>query len=121
MAPARPVLPSLKTRIRVFRDEANAFGPGKADLLESLLQTGSLNRSASAMKMSYVKALALVHAMNECFAEPLVLLTRGGSKGGGTQVTEAGQVVLAEYRAMCAASESAAAPGWKRLKRLLKK
>jgi len=45
-------LASLKVRIRVMRGEDNAFGPGKAQLLESLLETGSLNRSASGMKMS---------------------------------------------------------------------
>jgi molybdate transport system regulatory protein len=98
----------------------DAFGPGKAQLLESLLGTASLNRTASAMKMSYVKALALVRAMNAHFQEPLVVLTRGGAKGGGTQVTEIGRKVLAEYQAMCAASEAAAQPAWKRLRKLLR-
>lgn len=111
---------SLKIRVRVIRGEADAFGPGKAQLLESLLETGSLNRSATAMKMSYVKALALVRAMNEAFAEPLVVLTRGGSQGGGTQVTDAGRRVLVEYQAMCEASESAVRPAWDRLEQLLK-
>ena len=76
---------SVKVRLRVVCGEADAFGPGKAQLLESLLETGSLNRSASAMKMSYVKALALVRAMNAHFAEPLVVLSRGGKDGGGAQ------------------------------------
>lgn len=103
-----------------MRGEDNAFGPGKADILESLLLTGSLNRTASSMKMSYVKALALVKAMNTHFAQPLVELSRGGKQGGGALVTEAGKKVLAEYRDMREASEAAALPGWRRLRRLVK-
>lgn len=103
-----------------MRGEEDALGPGKAQLLESLLETGSLNRTASAMKMSYVKALALVRAMNENFREPLVALSRGGKQGGGTQVTDMGRKVLAEYQAMREASEAAVLPGLRRLKRLVK-
>ena len=106
--------------MRIARGGDFAFGPGKAQVLESLLKTGSLNRTASAMKMSYVKALALVHTMNAHFTKPLVVLSRGGSHGGGAQVTEAGKKVLAEYLAMQAASEKAAQPGWKKLRKSLK-
>jgi molybdate transport system regulatory protein len=113
-------LASLNVRIRVMRADENAFGPGKADILESLLETGSLNRTASGMKMSYVKALSLVHAMNDLFREPLVELSRGGKQGGGAQVTDFGRKVLAEYRAMCEASEMAGRPAWRRLRKLLK-
>ena len=112
--------PQLKLRLRMACEGDDAFGPGKAQLLESLLETASLNRTASAMKMSYVKALALVRAMNAHFHEPLVVLTRGGAKGGGTQVTDTGRKVLAEYQAMCADSEAAAQPSWRRLRKLLR-
>jgi molybdate transport system regulatory protein len=112
--------PELKLRLRMACGRDDAFGPGKAQLLESLLETASLNRSASAMKMSYVKALALVRSMNLHFREPLVVLTRGGAKGGGTQVTDTGRKVLAGYHSMCAASEAAARPEWRKLRRFLK-
>ena len=103
-----------------MRGDEDAFGPGKAQLLESLLDTGSLNRTSSAMKMSYVKALALVRAMNAHFIAPLVVLSRGGKQGGGTQVTDTARKVLAEYHAMREASEAAALPSWRRLRKLLK-
>ena len=118
--PAASPTSSIKVRLRVTRGEEDAFGPGKAQLLESLLQTGSLNRSASAMKMSYVKALALVRAMNEHFRAPLVELSRGGKQGGGTQVTASGRKVLEQYQAMRDATEAAAQPMWRRLRRLVK-
>jgi len=72
------------------------------------------------MKMSYVKALALVRAMNAHFAEPLVVLSRGGTKGGGAQVTDTGRLVLSKYQAMRLASERAAQPAWTGIRRLLK-
>jgi molybdate transport system regulatory protein len=50
----------------------------------------------------------------------LVLLTRGGTKGGGAQVTETGRLVLSKYHAMRLASEKAAQPAWKRIRGLLK-
>lgn len=111
---------AIKVRVRVTHGESDAFGPGKAQLLESLLETGSLNRSAIAMKMSYVKALALVRAMNAHFREPLVVLSRGGKQGGGTEVTAWGRKVLVEYHAMRKASEAAALPAWRKLRRLVK-
>lgn len=113
--------PTLKVRVRIMaEDEQIAFGPGKAQLLESLLTTGSLNRTAAEMKMSYVKALALTRTMNEQFAQPLVELARGGRQGGGTQVTALGRKVLTEYQAMAAATEKAARPSWRRLRKLLR-
>jgi molybdate transport system regulatory protein len=111
---------TLKIRVRVTRGDADAFGPGKAQLLESLLETGSLNRSARDLKMSYVKALALVRAMNTHFSEPLVTLSRGGRQGGGTQVSKLGTQVLAEYSALHKSCEKAAQSRWRRLQKLLK-
>lgn len=111
---------NLKVRIRVVSGDSDAFGPGKAQLLESLLETSSLNQSAIAMKMSYVKALALVRSMNTHFREPLVELSRGGKHGGGTRVTDTGKAVLARYQAMQAASEVAAKTEWRKLRKLLK-
>ncbi len=116
----RATPPQLKLRIRVQCDSEDAFGPGKAQLIESLLETASLNRTASTMKMSYVKALALVRAMNTQFTGPLVQLTRGGKQGGGTRVTDLGRKVLAEYHAMRSSGERALQPSWKRFQRWLK-
>ncbi|HSI14349.1 MAG TPA: hypothetical protein VK961_20030 [Chthoniobacter sp.] len=112
--------PALKVRVRIMSGDDIAFGPGKAELLESLLTTGSLNRTATQMKMSYVKALALTKTMNTQFSGPLVELARGGRQGGGTQVTELGRKVLAEYQTMAEATEKAARPSWQRLRKLLR-
>ncbi|MCL4189264.1 MAG: LysR family transcriptional regulator [Rhodobacteraceae bacterium] len=74
------------------------LGPGKAELLEGIRQTGSIAAAGRRMTMSYKRAWMLVEEMNRAFRDPLVASTRGGAKGGGAQLTEAGEAVLANYR-----------------------
>jgi len=88
--------PSL--RIRIVFDEDAMLGPGKADLLERIRETGSIAAAGRAMSMSYKRAWMLVEDMNRAFRDPLVDSTRGGAKGGGARLTEAGETVLAHYR-----------------------
>jgi molybdate transport system regulatory protein len=75
-----------------------AIGPGKADLLEAIAQSGSISESARRLGMSYRRAWLLVDTMNRCFREPVVASATGGSGGGGAQVTPFGRKVLATYR-----------------------
>jgi molybdate transport system regulatory protein len=95
-ASAAPQQPRLRIRV-IFGDEI-MLGPGKADLLERIRETGSISAAGRAMAMSYKRAWSLVEQMNAAFREPLVESVRGGSKGGGARLTEAGETVLAHYR-----------------------
>ncbi|HUF20567.1 MAG TPA: winged helix-turn-helix domain-containing protein [Burkholderiales bacterium] len=92
----------------MFR-KAIAMGPGKADLLEAIEQTGSISAAARKMRMSYRRAWLLVDTMNQCFAKPLVATATGGSHGGGAQITEFGREVLRRYREMDSAASAAVA------------
>lgn len=92
----RPGPASLRIRI-AFGDEA-MFGPGKADLLERIAEHGSIAAAGRTMGMSYKQAWTLVEEMNAAFREPLVAPARGGAKGGGAALTDAGRTVLAHYR-----------------------
>ncbi len=74
------------------------LGPGKADLLERIGETGSIAAAGRAMSMSYKRAWMLVMEMNAAFRDPLVESTRGGARGGGARLTDAGSTVLAHYR-----------------------
>ncbi|QJQ00802.1 winged helix-turn-helix domain-containing protein [Herbaspirillum rubrisubalbicans] len=91
---------SKTLRVRVMQGDTIAFGPGKADLLQAIAQTGSISGAAREMGMSYRRAWLLVEEMNRCFASPLVATATGGPRGGGAAVTELGQEVLARYRRM---------------------
>lgn len=91
-----PDRPSLRIRI-VFGEDA-MLGPGKADLLERIRETGSIAAAGRSMGMSYKRAWLLVEEMNNAFRIPLVESTRGGTRGGGARLTDAGGEVLANYR-----------------------
>ena len=74
------------------------IGPGKADLLQYIEETGSIAGAGRKLGMSYKRAWMLVETLNDMFAEPLVKSSRGGAKQGGAHLTEAGARVLALYR-----------------------
>ena len=87
-----------KTRIRILLGAAFAIGPGKADLLQAIAQTGSISAAARSMDMSYRRAWLLVDTMNQCFREPVVDTATGGKGGGGARITPFGKKVLRRYR-----------------------
>lgn len=84
-------------KIRIYQNDKVALGPGKAELLDSIMQNGSISAAARAMDMSYKRAWDLVNTMNESFAKPIVVTAKGGSHGGGAEVTEFGQQMLKQY------------------------
>jgi molybdate transport system regulatory protein len=89
-----------KMRFRVQIKHAVAIGPGKADVLQGIAETGSLAEAGRRLGMSYQRVWSLVDAMNRDFVAPLVLKQRGGAAGGGARLTATGEQVLASYRAI---------------------
>ena len=105
---AAPAAPGV--RVRILAGSEIAMGPGKADLLDAIADTGSISAAARRMRMSYRRAWLLVHTMNECFAQPLVSAAKGGKTGGGAELTSTGQKVLARYRELSTMAAGAFAP-----------
>ena len=85
-------------KIRLYLDDKVAIGPGKADLLEAIIEHGSISAAGRAMNMSYKRAWDLVNTMNASFSSAVVVTAKGGSHGGGAEVIELGKNVLALYR-----------------------
>ncbi|MDZ4162423.1 MAG: LysR family transcriptional regulator [Burkholderiales bacterium] len=108
----------LRFRIQVKHDVA--IGPGKADILSLIAETGSMAETGRRMGMSYQRIWTLVNAMNEHFNEPLVTKQRGGGSSGGAALTPAGLEVLRLYRLVEAEAEQAIAPHLKQLHSLMK-
>lgn len=105
-----------KMRFRVHIKHTVAIGPGKADVLQCIAETGSMAETGRRLGMSYQRVWTLVRAMNGDFIEPLVSKQRGGSTGGSAQLTPTGEQVLAVYRAIERDAERAIA---KRLPQLV--
>lgn len=86
--------------LRVTLGPDTLLGPGKADLLQGIDETGSIAAAGRRMGMSYKRAWYLIDTMNGYFAEPLVISVKGGSSGGGAGLTATGRTVLKAYRRM---------------------
>lgn len=112
---------ALHPRLRIVCGEKIAFGPGKAELLARIAETGSIAEAAARIGMSYMRAWSLVQTMNVCFKAPLVRAVRGGHRRGGAELTDAGREVLKRYQQMEADARAAVQPGWTALQRLLRR
>ena len=99
---AKPFVPGL-SHLRIALSENFYVGPGRADLMALIAETGSISEAAKRMGMSYKRAWGLVQALNDGFGAPLVETARGG-KEQGASLTPAGREVLERYRGMQAAT-----------------
>ena len=90
----------LRTRCWIDIDGKKFFGPGRAQLLLMIEKNGSLSKAAKEMGMSYRKAWAMVEDMNKRGQKPYVELHKGGTKGGGAELTETGKKVLFTFQKM---------------------
>lgn len=107
------------SHLRVTLSEDLYIGPGRADLLDYIAETGSIAEAAKRMAMSYKRAWNLVQALNEGAGQALVETSRGGP-GQGALLTKLGAEVLAGYRSMEAATQAAIAKDVALLRRRLK-
>lgn len=106
--------------LRVSVAPGIALGPGKANLLEGIKETGSIAAAGRLMGMSYKRAWYLVEALNSHFSVDLVVATKGGRTGGGAELTELGEAVLSAYREMQRAAAKAIAPSLRKLRKAAK-
>jgi molybdate transport system regulatory protein len=106
--------------LRILGAGAPAMGPGKAELIERIDETGSISAAARAMGMSYRRAWQLVDALNAAYRRPVVLTAVGGQRGGGARVTPYGKRLTALYRAMERKASAAIAADLNRFKRKLR-
>ena len=75
-------------------DGERFFGPGRVELLQKIEATGSINKAAKEMGMSYKKAWEMINALNAQAGSPLIITQTGGEKGGGSVITkEAKQLI----------------------------
>lgn len=94
----------LSLRLKLVLKPDIAIGPGKADLLEAIRETGSIAAAGRRMGMSYRRAWLLVDTMNRCFKRLLVETTKGGTAGGKAILTPTGESVLRHFRNIEAAT-----------------
>jgi molybdate transport system regulatory protein len=109
----------VQFRMRIYRDEGIAIGPGKIALLEAIAETGSISAAARQLGMSYRRAWVLVDEMNKALKSPAVTTAAGGSHGGGTALSPTGEALVRHYRAAESAARLATATEVTAMTRLL--
>ena len=87
-----------RVKVSIIFESGARIGPGKARLLESIRDSGSISAAARDMRMSYKRAWVLLDSMNQAFTEPVVSAAPGGAGGGGAVLTAFGAEVLERYR-----------------------
>jgi molybdate transport system regulatory protein len=88
----------VKVAYRVWLDNnGKAFGEGPYRLLKLIEKTGSINRAAAEMEMSYRKAWKILKMVEEKLGFELIERKIGGIDGGGSQITEKGRKMLKNY------------------------
>jgi molybdate transport system regulatory protein len=109
----------VQFRMRIYRHDSIAIGPGKIALLESVAENGSISAAARQLGMSYRRAWVLIDEMNRALVQPAVNTAAGGAHGGGTALTAVGQELVMRYRAVESAARIAAAADLAALNRLI--
>jgi molybdate transport system regulatory protein len=87
-----------RVRISIVFESGARIGPGKAALLASIRDTGSISAAARDMGMAYKRAWLLLDSINRAFTKPVVTAAPGGAGGGGATLTPFGTEVLERYR-----------------------
>ena len=90
----------LRNRCWIDIDGKKFFGPGRAQLLVMIDKNGSLSKAAKEMGMSYRNAWSMVEDMNQRGQQPYVELHKGGTQGGGAELTPRGKTVLTAFQQM---------------------
>lgn len=88
----------IECHISVRKDGHCFLGPVKTELLQEIMQSGSLRGAAKKLKISYQHAWTMIEEMNRSAPEPMVIKQRGGANGGGAEISAYGQKILGEYR-----------------------
>lgn len=86
-------------RLRIFQND-KVFGPGVAELMSLVDETGSLSEACRRMEMAYSKGWKIIRRSEKDLGVRLMRGTRGGENGGATELTEEGRDLLRRYTEM---------------------
>lgn len=73
------------------------MGEGRVKLLKMISETGSLNKASKSLEISYQKAWRMMDEMNKFSTQPIIKTQIGGTKGGGTLLTDYGKSLILMY------------------------
>ena len=80
----------MKIKSKIWLEKKNNlfFGSGRALILRTVTETGSINKAAKKLDMSYRRIWSYIHSAEERLGRPLLTKSRGGKGGGGAILTD---------------------------------
>ncbi len=81
-----------------FDKNGKAFGEECLRLLEAVERTGSLNKAANDVNLSFCSALRTLQKSEERLGFPLLERKIGGVSGGGSRLTPEAKVFVEKYK-----------------------
>ncbi|MBM3291909.1 LysR family transcriptional regulator [Candidatus Bathyarchaeota archaeon] len=79
-------------------DDGYVFGPGIYSILKKVDEFGTLKQAATSLGMSYRYAWGMIKKAEIKLGEPLILMHKGGSYGGGgAKLSDNGKKLLTEF------------------------
>ena len=90
----------VKSKVWLEKNENLVFGSGKALILRAIAETGSINKSAKKLNMSYRHAWSYVRSAEQKMNRQLLIRVKGGFDGGGAYLTEYAKDLLIKFEAL---------------------
>lgn len=87
----------VKSKVWLEKDGELVFGIGKAVILSQIRKTGSINKAAKELKMSYRHAWSYIKSAEQRLGRALVICTKGGVSGGNTKLTPYAEELLKRF------------------------
>jgi len=80
----------FRIRSKIWIEDKNGkvlFGPGRLKILEAVVRHGSIHAAAKELKISYRAVWEKIKNTEEGLGKPLLVRQRGGTAGGGSELT----------------------------------
>ncbi len=93
----------MKIEVKIYISDKNSqafLGRGPVELLEKISESGSINKAASEMGMSYSKAHGLITVLEKKLGVKMLEKAAGGPKGGGSRLTGRAKQLIKKYRSL---------------------
>lgn len=90
----------VELHIHVRKNGKLVLTPIAAELLFQISHKECLLTAAKDLGISYYKAWKVLDAISQSVEKPVVKKLRGGKGGGGVMVTDFGELILSEYKAI---------------------
>ena len=97
----------LESKFWIEKNGEKVFGEGPCLLLEEVNKSGSLNKAAIKLNMSYSKAWTIINRAENILGYPLLERRIGGVDGGGSYLTSNGRILVENYQNFCQEADKA--------------